>query len=465
VHNTRLIHETRERSATPVAVRVAACAAAVALCLAQAVGGAQSPATPDTLAHIAFTNATLIDGAGSAPAPGQTILVSRGVIEDVFASGSRALPAGVRVVDLAGRFVIPGLIDAHVHVATDPSGQDANAAATLRLALLGGLTSVRDMAGDAIVLKELATASRRADAAMPRLFFAALMAGPSFFTDARTKASAHGGVPGEVPWMKAITPATDLKLAVRDAKATGATAIKIYADLPADLVRTIATEAHRQGLKVWSHSTVFPATALDAVDAGVDVISHAIYLYWAAVPNPPMHYSDRVPPRSGYDSVPPDGPAMQALFAKMKAGHTVFDATLSILPRFEAARGSSFGLVDPKRAAQWAYDATRAAKLAGVTICAGTDGMMPRGAPDSLPALHGEMELLVNRAGFTPLEAITAATLNSAQAAGAASTLGSIAPGKMADMVVLDADPVADIRNTRRISFVVRGGVIHQRPK
>ncbi|MFI5246719.1 MAG: amidohydrolase family protein, partial [Gemmatimonadales bacterium] len=282
-------------------------------------GRAPAQAAPDTLAHFAFTNATLIDGTGAPPTARQTILVNRGVIEDVFETGSRPLPAGARAVDLTGKFVIPGLIDAHVHVATDPSGPDADAAATLRLALLGGLTSVRDMAGDAIVLRELATASRRADAEMPRLFYSSLMAGPSFFTDARTKASAHGGTPGEIPWMRAITPATDLKLAVRGAKATGATAIKIYADLPADIVRKITTEAHRQGLKVWSHSTGFPATALDAVDAGVDVISHAIYLYWAAIPNPPMHYADRVPPRAAYDSVPPDGSVMQDLFTRMKA--------------------------------------------------------------------------------------------------------------------------------------------------
>jgi imidazolonepropionase-like amidohydrolase len=90
--------------------------------------------------------------------------------------------------------------------------------------------------------------------------------------------------------------------------------------------------------------------------------------------------------------------------------------------------------------------------------------MMPPPSRDSLPALHGEMELLVTRAGFTPLEAITAATLNSARAIGSATTLGSIAQGKMADLVVLDADPSADIRNTRSIAFVVRGGVIHRRP-
>ena len=424
---------------------------------------ASAQARSDTLAHIAFTNATVIDGTGAPPRAGQTILVKRGVIEAVFESGSRALPRGVRVVDLTGKFVIPGLIDSHVHNATDPARQDAHAAETLARALLGGLTSVRDMAGDAIALKALAKMSRRADSAIPRVYYASLMAGPSFFKDPRTGASAHGGTPGEVAWMKGITPATDMVLAVRDAKATGATAIKIYADLPADLVAKITTEAHRQGMKVWAHSTVFPATATDEVDAGVDVISHAVYLYWAAIPNPPLHYSDRVPARSAYDSVPPDGPAMEALYAKMKAQNTVFDATLSILPRFEAATGPSFGLADPRRAAQWAYDATRAAHAAGVTISAGTDGMMTSGSRDSLPALHGEMELLVTRAGFTPLEAITAATLNSAMAIGVAAKLGTVAPGKLADLVVLDADPAAEIRNTRSIAFVVRGGVIHRR--
>lgn len=438
--------------------------AALAFALAAASRAAIAQNSADTLARIAFTNATLIDGTGDAARGNQTILVNRGVIEDVFEVGSRAIPAGVRVVDLTGKFVIPGLIDSHVHVATDPSGQDAHAGETLHRALLGGLTSVRDMAGDAIALRELATWSQRGDAGIPRLFYSSLMAGPSFFGDARTKASAHGGTPGELPWMKSITPTTDIKVAVREAKSTGATAIKIYADLPADLVKKITTEAHRQGMKVWSHSTIFPATALDAVDAGVDVISHAIYMYWAAIPSPPEHYADRVPARSAYDSVDASGPVMQDLFAKMKAGNTIFDATLSILPRFEAARGPSFGLVDPKRGAQWAYDVTRAAHNAGVTICAGTDGMMPQGTRDSLPGLHGEMELLVTRAGFTPLEAITAATLNSALAIGSASKIGSVVPGKMADFVVLAADPVSDIRNTRRIAFVVRGGVTYQRP-
>jgi imidazolonepropionase-like amidohydrolase len=455
VNNTRRILRGLQAAAILAAIFTAGLAALPRVAPAQA--GARAPI------RTAFTNATVIDGTGAAPVVNRTIVVNHGVIEDIYETGSRKLPARTRVVDLAGKFVIPGLIDSHVHNATDPARQDAHAAETLARALLGGLTSVRDMAGDAIALKKLAALSRRTDATIPRVFYAALMAGPSFFKDPRTRASAHGGVPGELPWMKGVTSETDMKLAVRDAKATGATAIKIYADLPATLVAKITTEAHRQGMKVWAHSTVFPATAIDEVDAGVDVISHAIYLYWAAIPNPPMHYSDRIPVRSAYDSVAPDGPAMENLYAKMKAQGTVFDATLSILPRFEAATGPSFGLADPRRAAQWAYDATRAAHAAGVTICAGTDGMMPPPSRDSLPALHGEMELLVTRAGFTPLEAITAATLNSAQAIGVASVLGTVAPGKMADLVVLDANPADDIRNTRSIVFVVRGGVIHRR--
>jgi imidazolonepropionase-like amidohydrolase len=414
-------------------------------------------------ACIALSNATVIDGTGAAPVAARTVVIEQGRIAAVFATGSRTLPARAQVIDLTGRWLLPGFIDSHVHVATDPTGSDANAPDLLRRALMGGVTSVRDMAGDAIALQALAARSRPADAVMPRLYYVALVAGPSFFTDPRTKASAHGGTPGDLPWLRAITPSTDLPAVVREAKTTGATAIKIYADLPAEMVARVTAEAHRQGLRVWSHSSVFPANAVDATDAGVDVLSHALYLYWAAIPNPPQHYSDRVPPRSAYDSVPADGAAMRALFAKMRARGTVFDATLFVAQRFEAAPGPAFGLVDPPRAAQWAYDATRAAKNAGVIVSAGTDGFMPDKG-DGPPNVHREMELLVKKSGFSPLEAITAATLNGALAIGAADSLGTIAVGKLADLVVLSADPVVDIANTRQVVMVLRGGVVHHKP-
>ncbi len=103
------------------------------------------------------------------------------------------------------------------------------------------------------------------------------------------------------------------------------------------------------------------------------------------------------------------------------------------------------------------YEATGSAKKHGVPVAAGTDGMMPA-ATTELLNIHREMELLVTRAGFTPLEAITAATLNSARAIGVDSMIGTIAVGKLAAMLVLMADPAADIRNTREIEYVVKGG-------
>jgi imidazolonepropionase-like amidohydrolase len=414
-------------------------------------------------ACVALSNAMVIDGTGAAPVAAQTVVVERGRITAIFRTGSHALPATAQVIDLTGRWLLPGFIDSHVHVATDPSGSDRNAPELLRLALLGGVTSVRDMAGDAIALQALSARSRAADAVMPRLHYVALVAGPSFFTDPRTKASAHGGTPGQLPWLRAVTPSTDLPVVVREAKATGATAIKIYADLSAEMVSRVTAEAHRQGLRVWSHSSVFPANALDATDAGVDVLSHALYLYWAAIPNPPQRYAERVPARAAYDSVPAAGPAMRALFAKMREHGTVFDATLFVAERFERARGPAFGLVDPPRAAQWAYDATRAAKNAGVIVSAGTDGFMPANG-DGPPNVHREMELLVTKSGFSPMEAIAAATLNGARAIGAADSLGTVEVGKLADLVVLAADPLADITNTRQVVMVFRGGAAHRRP-
>jgi len=96
------------------------------------------PAVCDA-ACLALSNATVIDGTGAAPAAGRTVVVEQGRITAIFRAGSRELPASAQVIDLTGKFLLPGFIDSHVHVATDPSGSDRNAAALLRLALLGGV--------------------------------------------------------------------------------------------------------------------------------------------------------------------------------------------------------------------------------------------------------------------------------------------------------------------------------------
>lgn len=410
---------------------------------------------------LVLKRATLVDGSDLPKRSGWTIVIEGDRIADLYPDGKKQIPSNAKVVDLAGRYVIPGLIDAHVHVATDPKGRDANAAEQLKGALLGGVTSVRDMAGDAIVLRDLARSAESGSVASPRVYFAAVMGGPTFFDDPRTRSAAHGETPGQVAWLRSVTPETDLAFAVRSAKAIGASGLKLYADMLPAVVAGLATEAHRQGMKVWSHATIYPSRPADAVSGGVDVISHAILLYWQGGTDVPARYHMRAT-RAVYDSVDVKGAPIDSLLRNMKSRGTVLDATLFISSRLESAPAGAAGMADPKRAVQWMYDVTRRANEVGVVVAAGTDGMMP-GSPTELPNIHREMELLVTRSGFTPIQAIAAATLNSARAIGIDADVGTIAVGKAADLVVLNANPLDDIRNTRQIQLVVKRGVIHAR--
>jgi imidazolonepropionase-like amidohydrolase len=266
---------------------------------------------------------------------------------------------------------------------------------------------------------------------------------------------------GFAPWMQAITAATDLPLAVAEAKGTGATALKLYANLPSQLIGPITAEAHRQGLRVWTHATIFPAKPSDAVNAGVDTISHSPYLVWETTPRVPDDYKVRA--HGDFMHVKPDAPQIIALFDAMKTRGTVLDATLLAF-KDEADR-------HPERVGEgimpWSYAVTRLAHRQGVLIDAGTDSS---GLPDddkgpeldALPAVHDEMALLVEHCGFTPLEAIEAATRIGAMALGQSAQRGTLAPGKLADMVVLTADPARDIRNTRKIALVVKNGRVYR---
>ncbi|MGH8277042.1 MAG: amidohydrolase family protein, partial [Steroidobacteraceae bacterium] len=218
----------------------------------------------------------MIDGTGAPARPGMAILTRGERIEAIGPTLTLKTPAGARVTDVSGLFVLPGLINSHEHLATPPDRPWAEA--MMKRDLYGGITAVRDMADDLRQVADLARASRVGEIPGPDIYFAALMAGPEFFDDPRTHAAAKGAVAGEVPWMQAITPATDLEIAVAQARGTGAAGIKIYADLPGGLVGAITREAHRQGILVWAHAAVFPATPAEVIGSGVETVSHTCML-------------------------------------------------------------------------------------------------------------------------------------------------------------------------------------------
>jgi imidazolonepropionase-like amidohydrolase len=411
-----------------------------------AQGRAPQSATPLILSH-----ATLIDMTGAAPRPGMSVLIRDGKIAAVYRDGSQPTPTGTTVRDVAGAFVLPGLIDAHVHNATDPSRGDRRTIVEARLerALRGGVVAVRDMGGDARALADLARAAASGDIEAPEIRYSAIMAGPDFFTDPRVLASSAGVAPGTAAWARALTDSTDLRQAVAEAKRAGATAIKLYADLAAQLAKRAAAEAKRQGLGVWAHLATFPAKPSEIVDAGVQVVSHALLVPFEVQPLP--NWRDR---RKADLSIGTDDPRIQRLFALMKSSGTIFDPTLFVYRADSSAPDTSLA----KRSERQAIEIVRAAHAAGVSIAAGTDGML-RDSGGSLPNVHIELEMLV-RAGLSPLEALTAATRTNAAVLGMSATHGTIEVGKSADLLVLSADPLADIRNTRRISLVIRRGRI-----
>lgn len=407
-----------------------------------------------------LTHVGLIDGTGSPVQRDMTIEIEGKHIAAVYPSGSQPAPKDAVVRDLSGKYVIPGLIDAHVHI-TDAEPDIAHYKTFLHALLMGGVTGIRDMAGDDRLLQFLASQANSDTVASPDIFYVALMAGPSFFKeDVRAQAASKGEPLGFAPWMQAITAITDIPLAVAEAKGTGATGIKLYANLPAALVKAITAEAHRQGLRVWTHATIFPAKPSNAVDAGVDTISHSPYLVWEAAPSVPDDYKARA--MGDFEHIKPDAPQILALFDAMKQRGTILDATLLVFNNEAEHHPQKVGAgIMP-----WSYAVTRLAHQRGILIDAGTDDAgFPYGKNgpelDQPPSLHREMALLVEHCGFTPLQAIEAATEVSAAALGQSAKRGTVTPGKLADLVVLTADPARDIRNTQRIAFVVKHGRIY----
>jgi len=409
---------------------------------------------------VIYDGATLIDGTGAPPKPGMAIIVLDGRINAIVPAAEAkrlretAQYRGATVVDVHGQYALPGLIDSHVHLATSPDR--AYAQAMLRRELYSGITTVRDMAGDGRFLADISRSTMLNEIEGPDIYYAALMAGPQFFHDPRTIASAQGAVPGAVPWMQAITNDTDIPLAVARAQGTGATALKIYADLPGPLVSRITAEAHRQHILVWAHAAVFPASPRDVVDSGVDVVSHACMLAYQASASMPPEYHNRAPVD---DRKFKDGTSvLDPLFADMKAHGTILDATNYV---YDVMWKNPNATPKPYCTLDLAEKITAAAHRAGIEISAGTDA--DTGWDKPFPSLFDEMALLVNKSGFTPLEAIRAATLIGARTVGREKEIGTLEAGKRSNITFLARNPLADIDNLRSLTMTLKGDRVFKR--
>ncbi|HUP44049.1 MAG TPA: amidohydrolase family protein [Thermoanaerobaculia bacterium] len=391
---------------------------------------------------LVLTNVTLIDPGRDVHRPGMTVVVEGERIAAVFPAGERALPEGATIHDLGGRFLLPGLIDSHTHL-TPLFAKSAEALnRDLQRMLDGGIVAARDMAGN----PEAVAAARTAERA-PDIVHAGVVGGPHFIATGVRVARAGTGA-------QTVTAGSDVRAIVAHAKERQAAALKLYTEIDGTMIRALTSEAHRQGLQVWAHATVYPVRPIDVVRSGVDAISHLCGLAWQdADLDPTTHtrINEQTRPRFEPRLVDAESPEMQALFEEMVRRGTILDATLSnhLRPGDDAYGCTS----------QLMVALAKAAHRAGVFISTGTDYRSPD--DDPYPSLHREIESLVDEGVLTAGEALTAATLHGARALGREHDYGTIEPGKLASFVILANDPREDIRALRSIVSVVKRGKLY----
>jgi imidazolonepropionase-like amidohydrolase len=425
---------------------VLATAASLALTAAYLASFAYAAPQASPAAITAYVGGTLIDGSGGPPITPSTVIVRGDRIAAAGKSADIVVPGGARVVRLEGRYLIPGLINTHVHLASPPLPGVARA--YLRRELYSGVTAVRDMAGDARLLAELKREALENEITSPDIYYAALVAGASFFSDPRTAVSSRGWDSGTAPWMRAIGKDSDVRQIVAEAKGTGATGIKIYADLTLDIVRAVTSEAHRQGMMVWAHSFVPPTLPSEMADSGVDSLSHSDLIAYELANPTPQTYKEFSPISP---SAADPNPKIDRVLQLMSQNHIVLDATANV-------SHLSPSKLFPKEVAP---AITREAHLRGVIICTGTDDDPDFHSVDS--RLFDEIWLMVQESDMTPMDTIRAATANGASVIGLAAEMGTVASGKLANFVVLRKDPLRDIHNLRSVETVIKRGKAYPR--
>jgi Amidohydrolase family len=439
-------------------------ATAVGLCLLLACRSSE----PD---GFALLGATLIDGSGGPPIPASAIVVRRGRIESVGSRADFQLPERTAELDLTGRWIIPGLVDAHVHL-VDPQAGVARWSMARYLAF--GVTTVRDMHGP---LRSALAVRRELDHGWrpgPRVYSAGAMldGAPSTYPDAFT-----------------VRNAKDARRGVDRLVNAGADLVKVYTRVDRTLIGPVLAEARAFNLPVAGHLGL--TDAVTAAREGLASLEHMSGIPEAALEDPsPLFAAHERSFLAGWTAferawVGLDSAALESVAGVLASTSLVVvptlvlhetlsrlddpavqsDTMLAAVPEEERRRWNAADIIERAGWTREDFTAFRRARgvqdrflrtfqAKGGRIAVGTDAANQMLIPGY--TVHRELELLVG-AGLTPAEAISAASRNGASLL-RVDSLGLIAPGKVADLVVLKQDPLADIRNTLAIQQVMSRG-------
>lgn len=458
------------------------------LALALLLLGCRSEPPTLTLAHgldvgdslLVLRGVTVIDGLGSQPAPDQVVVLRGDRIEAVMAEADFAPGDSVRVVDLSGHFVMPGLIDMHAHITILPMENGRLAARmdraaseeVLRTLLAFGITTVRNPAAP----NEDGAALREAVASGDLL-------GPTIRTAGRALNARRSGFGPFVG-----TPDADaVRVEVRQQASDGVDYVKVYASMPPDLIAVAIEEAHAQGIEVVGHLQRTTWTA--AARLGIDHLTHGAPWSAAYLPDSVRAtYRGRLKDRMTWlEHIDLDGPSIREMIAVMADSGVTLDPTL-IASHTKFAGDDEGYLANPdsvyaprlvrdlwRRGSftdDWAPEdyargraawprmlaLTKALHEGGVVLTAGSDLPNPWVVPGA--SLHDEL-ILLHSADIPPLEVLKMATYNGAVSLKMEGEIGSIEAGKQADLLILTADPSRDLANSRAIVWVVRDGVFY----
>jgi hypothetical protein len=417
----------------------------------------------------------LIDGTGAGPLPESAVLMREGRIVAIGAADALGQPDDADVIDARGMVVLPGLIDAHVHLMHESEH-------TAPMYLAAGVTTVRDTGGALAALVEWRAAQQSGARKGPRLLFC----GPIIDL-----------APPVHPAVTAIVDSAESAQAtVDEIAAAGAWGIKIYAQIPPELLRVITARARRHGLPAIGDLSATRAS--EAITAGIYGLEHASVAYQDLVPAERQAGFDyfhrhgaalwRKEWNRGMAEVDATGPMAQQLARQFADTGVYLDPTLVVMERLArltdpevieapgvaqmpesiragwqaraAGRRDNWSASDfelAQRAFEVGLAFAAQVRRAGGTLLVGSDAPNPGVVPGA--SLHRELELLIT-AGMSPMEVLVGATRGNAEALGLGNDLGTLAPGKLADVVLLDANPLEDIANSRRVRLVLQGGEV-----